>query len=112
MGLLRPHDVTVSAPVDQKRPDGASGIHAQAGETARSVLIVPMNPGKAFEQFGVELTRPSQLFDDADSADLYRQAGEVVWNGRTYVIRAAPSVYRGIGGADHMSVLLEEVVVT
>lgn len=107
---LRHHTVTVSAPVPQPRPDTAEGIHAQAGAAVRRVLLYPLTPGKAFEQFGVECKRPHQIIDNPDAAYLYEQGGEVLYAGRKFKIEAPPMVFEGIGGADNMSVLLQEVI--
>lgn len=86
------------------------GVAVKGGDTyvTRKVQITPETARSMFDRFGVDVKRPHLLLDNATAEANYVEGGRVTWGERTFAIMALQT-YRGIGSADHLEALLEEI---
>lgn len=72
--------------------------------------IQPRPSSVAYDQFGVEVSRPRVLYGHVEDLEHYQVHGRVEYRGRTYAIAAAPLEFDSLPGMEHIKVLLDEVV--
>lgn len=78
------------------------------GGAARTVDIQPAKASIAWEQFGVEVSNPFLLFDEASASGYYVESGQVLWGDKVLVIKAPPAVWDALIDASNVCVLLQE----
>lgn len=98
-----PNSVTVT-PVTQPTTAGIVPISALGSPVTKSVDFQLLTPGRAFQEYGVDLTNPARLYAPAADITSFPQGARVSFDGETYAV--VNSMVREDGTGTNMSYTL------
>jgi hypothetical protein len=98
-----PNSVTVT-PVTQATTAGIVPISALGSPATKSVDFQLLTPGRAFQEYGIELENPARLYASAADITSFPQGARVAFDGETYAV--VNSMVRNDGTGTNMSYTL------
>lgn len=98
-----PNSVTVT-PVTQATTAGIVPISALGSPATKSVDFQLLTPGRAFQEYGVDLLNPARLYAPAADIASFPQGARVSFGGETYAV--VNSMVRNDGTGTAMSYTL------
>lgn len=113
---LRLKPQTVYVQVASENVDGSTKV-VKVPDFGDSVAVrcqvTPNAKGAIFTRYGLDLNEPHTLFCDVGDAAYFALGSRVSYDGRVFAV-AAPleKMYLGGAAADHVKVLLEQLMVT
>lgn len=77
--------------------------------TGIKVYLEPLSADAAYRETGIELHRPHRLMADLEDAGKFTVGNRVLWGDRKFAVMKPALRYETKNGADHFSVVLEEL---
>ena len=102
--MFLPHSATIR----QETPAATGGL-SYGSPTSIRCQIAPMSQSKAFQDYGVYLSRPHQLIAGTSVTSLINIGALVSYGSRRFKVSTPPALFDIGTIADHVSCVIEEI---